>query len=1375
MTNNNMQSHILNVPFEAYEGDEPYIFICYDYNDAEHVFPDLEKFKNEGYNIWHNRNGWRRGIIKNLSKSSLCVVFLSENSANSESVLTEIIIANEKEIPIVPIYIEPVELKDEIRYELMLIPVIFKFETTENEYDSLWKKAFKEHISNTIGFGIDLGTTNSCIAKFEGNDTIVVPNKKDNKNHIASAVYIKKNGTILVGDKARNKIMTNPKNGYAEFKLRMGSDYVYEFEASGRQMTSIELSAEILKNLTENVKQRYQKNLKSAAITVPADFPTLMNQATVEAAKLAGLNDVILMQEPVAAAMAYGFGDSHDNETWMIYDFGESTFDISILKNYSGKIKNINNQGDAYLGGKLIDWDIVDKVFVPAVIDEFGLSDFNRNNPNYIKLFAKLKRAAENAKIDLSKYDTAEVEIENFIITEDGDVFDFEYNMTRADLEKVMEPYFDRTINHCKKALDDIGLSVGDINKIVLVGGSTLSPYIHERLTEEFNIPLEYSIDPTTVVARGAAIFAGNKKISKNNDSTEIPIEKEKNKYDVHESTPANELIIDKSTPTEKIRNFKKEIVLDSNIVLSDGEESQYREGIRLDTDDLIIDGNGFTVDARGKTRIFYCTAKNITIKNITLKNGFATALGGAIYNSDGELTITGSTLTGNTTEGTGKNEGGGVIYNIEGSLTIIETRLNNNTSHYGGAIYNNSGELTITESTLAENTADYGGAIFDDIKGELTITESTLTENTADYGGAIGNRGKLTITESTLAENTSEEYGGAISNWRDGTITITDTKFIKNTSAQSIIENGGTITITGSTLTQNTAERMIYNYSATSFIGESKSVGKMSIYNTIITQNSIEIIISNSGIIQIVKTMITQNSAENGKILDNYGEMNIYKSEINDNISRDYIIDNKNTESSKIYIENTIIKNNHANYNIIRNESILTFKFSVIGNNKCGEFIFLNNGNKARIIKTAFKNNISYNNSINICNNTDLTIVTPIIEKDSIKSILNKGNLTIPPKSLEKTIINQGKITHPKIFDEVNNNFAKLNNLIKKANKEIILEEDYILYEYEKDFFEGGIELNSDDLVIDGQNHIINGNMLSRIFIVTGKNITLKNIIFKNGKCFKSLYESGNNNGGAILNRSCSVLTIENCKFINNNSQNNGGVLYNEGELTMRNTTLQENSASNFGGAISNESYLFISKCVFIKNTSEKHGGAIHNKRGNVLIKNTDLNQNNSEWGGAIYNYFNSKMTIVKSTLKKNIATLYGGAIFNYKGTITIQGTVLQKNTSQSNGGAIYNDSKGVLTITESTLTENTSEEHGGAIDNNGELTITKSTLNENTSKNNGGVIYNYVGELTITESTLNNNTANRDGGAINNNREKSFNIKNCKLENNKPNDYIR
>lgn len=274
------------------------------------------------------------------------------------------------------------------------------------------------------------------------------------------------------------------------------------------------------------------------------------------------------------------------------------------------------------------------------------------------------------------------------------------------------------------------------------------------------------------------------------------------------------------------IHSGEKEIVLDSDIVLSDGEESEYRDGIELYRYGLTIDGNGHTIDARRKARIFHCTGENITIKNIVLKNGYAEedhdSGGGAILNA-GELTICDSTFTGNTVMDSGTEyttfdyvayceSGGGAIYN-SGELAICRCILSNNVveRYTGGAIHNGrGGVLTITDSTLTENSTsdDDGGAIFN--WGELAIVKSTLKNNMARLsGGAICNCGVLTIDESVLDNNMSKVTSGAIYD-EEGELTITKSTFTNNLakiSGGAIYKENGRLTITDSTFSNNTAE----------------------------------------------------------------------------------------------------------------------------------------------------------------------------------------------------------------------------------------------------------------------------------------------------------------------------------------------------------------------------------------------------------------------------------------------------------------------------------------------------------------------------------------------------------------------------------------
>ncbi len=256
------------------------------------------------------------------------------------------------------------------------------------------------------------------------------------------------------------------------------------------------------------------------------------------------------------------------------------------------------------------------------------------------------------------------------------------------------------------------------------------------------------------------------------NDNENFNDDKE-NQSEDSEETPANVEIIDNPTPNEKIRNFKylddlihsdvKEIVLDSDIVLSDKEESEYVAGIKLNVDDLVIDGNNHTIDARGLVRIFYCTGENIVLKNVTLKNGYAEGNGASIYNT-GKLTIICSKLNENVAQGYG-----GAIHNECGEISITESIFNQNSSQRkfcGGGAISNTGKIAILESTLNENTAQTGGGALCNNCGEMHVMESTLNENAAYRGGAIyKDGGELIITKSAINENTAK-YGGAICGW---------------------------------------------------------------------------------------------------------------------------------------------------------------------------------------------------------------------------------------------------------------------------------------------------------------------------------------------------------------------------------------------------------------------------------------------------------------------------------------------------------------------------------------------------------------------------------------------------------------------------------
>jgi molecular chaperone DnaK len=364
-------------------------------------------------------------------------------------------------------------------------------------------------VSETIDIGIDLGTTNSAIARLEGTETRII-NDQRGLAFTPSAVYVNKRGTIQVGDEARKRTVSDPDNAASEFKLDMGHPGAgRHLERLGRTLTPPELSAEVLKVLRANVRSQLGQDIEAAVITVPAAFQANQTAATQEAARLAGFQHSILLMEPVAAALAYGFQEEEDNAYWLVYDFGGGTFDAAVIQHKDGLVTVVNHEGDNHLGGKLIDWDLVDRYLAPRLVELAGPKDFERKNPKWRGVFAMLKFAAEEAKIGVCRTGEPQaILIEDIEI--DGKMFDLEMDLTPGDVEQVVRPYVERSINLCRKALEGARLSGADLQKVLMVGGSSQIPSIRKAVEEAIGSRLETSIDPMTVVARGAAVFAGS-------------------------------------------------------------------------------------------------------------------------------------------------------------------------------------------------------------------------------------------------------------------------------------------------------------------------------------------------------------------------------------------------------------------------------------------------------------------------------------------------------------------------------------------------------------------------------------------------------------------------------------------------------------------------------------------------------------------------------------------------------------------------------------------------------------------------------------------------------------------------------------------------
>ena len=378
----------------------------------------------------------------------------------------------------------------------------------------------------TIDFGIDLGTTNSAIAAFTGRkDSPTEIFKNDLEQDITpSAIHFRKSGEPLVGFRAKQTLTTPRLDDTAiEFKRQMGTDHVYIFKGSGQRRKPEELSAEVLRTLKADAQQKTGEVIEAAVITVPAAFELHQCSATKNAAQLAGFKESILLLEPTAAALAFGFNAETAKAYWLVYDFGGGTFDATIIKAEDGTIHVVNHGGDNFLGGSDIDKALVSKIIAPRLIEDYGLEDFDWAHAGqagrWHQAFARLKAAAEQAKIELSRKEKTSLDPDTASNLKDettGEVVIDEVDMeiTRDELIRVAEPFITRSTDIALRVLTEKNLSPNAIEKVVLVGGPTVAPYFRDMLASKLRIKLEPGVDPFTVVARGAAIFAATQKLN---------------------------------------------------------------------------------------------------------------------------------------------------------------------------------------------------------------------------------------------------------------------------------------------------------------------------------------------------------------------------------------------------------------------------------------------------------------------------------------------------------------------------------------------------------------------------------------------------------------------------------------------------------------------------------------------------------------------------------------------------------------------------------------------------------------------------------------------------------------------------------------------
>ena len=387
-----------------------------------------------------------------------------------------------------------------------------------------------------IKYGIDLGTTNSAIAHLEKGESTIVKNELQ-KDTTPSCVGFRKG--VMVGDKAFNQLNSDKLNAqkkgkaeesnvFVEFKRTMGTDKTYHSSKMNQDFSSEDLSSEVLKYLKSKVQN---EDFKSVVITIPAMFNDNQKTATINAANKAGFSQVELLQEPIAAASAYGLDEKNTDGKILIFDFGGGTFDVCLVGIEDGIMQVKDTDGDNWLGGKNLDNAIVDEILIPYLKENYKIESYLNDELKKNLLKHALKIKAEEIKINLSftkSYDVIS-NLGEYPEDDEGEEIEIDFAVTHDQLKQVLGPVFQKAIDLAKKVLERNNLSGNTLSSLILVGGPTFSPVLREMLTEQICAP-NTSVDPMTVVARGAAIYASQFEVDESiqdevRDDTKIQLE----------------------------------------------------------------------------------------------------------------------------------------------------------------------------------------------------------------------------------------------------------------------------------------------------------------------------------------------------------------------------------------------------------------------------------------------------------------------------------------------------------------------------------------------------------------------------------------------------------------------------------------------------------------------------------------------------------------------------------------------------------------------------------------------------------------------------------------------------------------------------------
>ena len=455
--------------------------------------------------------------------------------------------------------------------------------------------------NNKIIYGIDLGTTNSAIARFE-NGQAVIKKSPVQGDTTPSCVTVNPKGRMLVGAKAYSQLgkdwaLSFVKEGYqrntfVEFKRIMGTDetlYSYNLEKSGQSpyLTPEQLSSEVLKTLRSYV---LDDEVKEAVITVPALFNNNQKDATKRAAEMAGFDHYELIQEPVAASVAYGLASKMKNAYWLVFDFGGGTFDAALMHIEDGIMKAVDTAGNNHLGGKDIDIAIVEQIIIPYLSREYDILECAKKDA-FITMW---KPKAEEAKIALSFQDTYALQTDlgdEYGCDDNGQDFELDLTISQDDIEPIAAPIFQKAIDITNKLLERNKLTGKDLGALILVGGPTHSPILRRMLREQVTPNVDTSIDPMTAVACGAALYGSTIDVPENlmeqrRDSSKIQLQVAVKSTSVEEFEFAAVKFL-----KEKSEGYEEDAVY-VDLVRTDGE---------FNTGRVLIDSNGDALELRLK------------------------------------------------------------------------------------------------------------------------------------------------------------------------------------------------------------------------------------------------------------------------------------------------------------------------------------------------------------------------------------------------------------------------------------------------------------------------------------------------------------------------------------------------------------------------------------------------------------------------------------------------------------------------------------------------------------------------------------------------------------------------------------------------------